>query len=313
MSNKVLLDTEYIKAEAQNLGFNACGIAKAEIVNQQHQSYFKQWLQNGCAAEMNYMYNYKDVRLNPQLLVEHARTIICVAYSYYPAHAFAESDWQLAWYAYGQDYHTIMRNKLMELFTLISHKYEGIVIQGRCFCDTAPLLEKYWAMQAGLGWIGKHTQLVIPHLGSAFFLGEIVLDQACTLYDTPMPSHCGNCTRCIDACPTQAIVSGMDARKCLSYLTIENRGEIPCEAAQRMSPYIYGCDRCLRACPHLSDSAQTKEPLFAPSSALLSMTPQRWSTLTIDEYRSLFKGSAVKRAKYEGLMRNIKAIKRIKP
>ena len=205
-----------------------------------------------------------------------------------------------------------MRQKLNSLLETLRHSTPEGTLQGRAFCDTAPVLERYWAWQCGLGWIGRHTQLVIPRAGSAFFLGELMLNLPADAYDAPFPTdRCGTCRRCIEACPTQALEEGrgLDARRCLSYLTIENRGGIPEEAAARMYPYFYGCDRCLRACPHLRSAPPATEPAFTPRPELLQMEEEDWMALDMERYRMLFKGSAVKRAKYEGLIRNLKALR----
>lgn len=306
-----MLSAERVKAEAQSLGFYACGMAPAEPVDALHAAFFTRWLREGRQGEMAYMANYADKRTDPSLLVEGARTVVSVALNYYPGEKLPEDRPQLSWYAYGQDYHDLMRQKLQALLSRLQacHIPSG-TLQGRCFCDTAPILERYWAWRCGLGWLGKHTQLVIPRAGSAFFLGELILNLPSDRYDSPMPPHCGTCRKCVDACPVGALseTEGLDARRCLSYLTIENRGEIPEEAAGKMAPYFYGCDRCLRACPHLSHATPTREEGLKPRKELLDMTAERWQQLTVEEYRALFKGSAVKRAKYEGLMRNISAM-----
>ena len=236
---KKLLSSERIKAKALRLGFSACGLAPAEAVDETVATAFRQWLADGCQAEMAYMQNYEDKRLDPRLLVEGARTVISVALNYYPATKIPENEYQIAWYAYGKDYHDVMKGKLKELFEFIekevsfSEETDSTIastnnigtytenyasapqapvsqtsaspLQGRIFCDTAPILERYWAWRAGLGWIGKNTQLIIPHAGSCFFLGEIFLDRKLDFYDHPLPSRCGNCTRCLDACPTKAL------------------------------------------------------------------------------------------------------------
>lgn len=294
-----------IKAEACRLGFSACGIASANIsANREHLS---QWLDKGYQADMRYLENNFDKRCNPQLLVEDARSIICVALNYYPQKKLQNGQLQFAYYAYGKDYHDVMKEKLKALFSYIN--MELLPVKGRVFCDTAPVLERYWAQQSGIGWIGKNTLLIIPHAGSYFFLGELVID-AELAYDSPIPNRCGNCTRCLDACPTKALESPylLNANKCLSYLTIENKDKIKEEYAFKMGNYIYGCDRCQRSCPWNRFATPNTINELQPSEAFLRMMPEDWKKLTIEEYRILFKSSAVKRAKYEGLMRNIKAI-----
>ncbi len=306
MESSITNLSTWIKAEAKRIGFNVCGIARAEAVNETHATAFRTWLHNDKQAEMSYMANHIEKRLDPRLLVEGAQSIISVALNYYPETKLPETEYLLAWYAYGKDYHEVMKEKLQALLTAI--QTAASEAQGRVFCDTAPLLERYWAWQAGLGWIGKNTQLIIPHCGSTFFLGEIVLNIPLT-YDQPMPNRCGSCIRCMEACPTHALEAPhqLNANRCLSYLTIENRGEITTDAAARMGNCIYGCDRCQQVCPWNRFAHPTTEAAFSPSCELLQMTRNDWHSLTVERYRQLFKGSAVKRAKYEGLLRNIKA------
>lgn len=309
MEKEKTLSATRIKAEASRLGFYACGLAPAQPVAPAHADFFKNWITQGRRADMAYLEGHEEKRLDPCLLVEGCQTVVSVAMNYYPKETIPDDRLQLSWYAYGQDYHQVMRNKLQALLATLQESYDGL--SGRAFCDTAPVLERYWAWRCGIGWIGRHTQLVVPHAGSAFFLGELFLNLPADHYDSPLTtSNCGNCTRCIDACPTRALSpgQGLDARRCLSYLTIENRGAIPPEAARAMHPYFYGCDRCLKACPHLRMTRPTSEPAFSPHPELLAMKEEDWLKLSLEQYRTLFKGSAVKRAKYEGLMRNLKAL-----
>lgn len=260
---------------------------------------------------MAYMERNIDIRLNPTLLVQGVKTIVSTALSYKPTTPIPDDKLQLAWYAYGHDYHDIVKQKLTQLLNTLKHLWP---VDGRAFCDSAPILERYWAWRSGLGWIGKHTQLVIPRCGSAFFLGELFLTLPADHYDTPLHNQCGKCTRCLDACPTKALTTqnGLDAHKCLSYLTIENRGEIPNEAAQKMYPYFYGCDRCMRACPHLTKKAPDADEALKPNPEILNMNEEDWLKLNIQQYQTLFKGSAVKRAKFQGLERNLNAIRKNK-
>jgi epoxyqueuosine reductase len=297
--------SQLIKAEALRLGFSVCGIAPAEAVSHETAQFFRHWLDEECHADMNYMANYLDKRLFPELLMEGTRSIVSVALNYYPEKRIADNRYQIAYYAYGQDYHRTIKEKLG---TLLEYIARIIPVNGRIFCDTAPILERYWAWRAGLGWIGRNTQLIIPHAGSYYFLGELFLDIDLD-YDTPQVSHCGNCMRCIQACPTSAIEAPyrLNAAKCLSYLTIENRGIIPPEYAARMKNYIYGCDECQKACPHNRFATPCNTADFQPAERLLNMGKADWQALTEEDYRRLFKGSAVKRAKYEGLKRNIRA------
>lgn len=323
--NISILSNKQIKTEAINgLGFSACGIVRPAAVDEETASHFRKWLAEGHHADMHYMEGYEDKRLDPRLLMPEAHSMICVALSYTPnlslsrnSHSsprggrvgastppLGEAGWglPLSYYALGKDYHNVMKQRLRQLA-------ENLSLKGyRVFCDTAPILERYWALQAGLGWIGRNHQLIIPHEGSMFFLGEIFCEEEVDVYDSPLDSKCGStCRRCLDACPTGALRDDgqFDARRCLSYLTIENRGDIPDEAAEKMGECFYGCDRCQLACPWNEKAKPTKVEEFQPSQALLDMDMEKWRNLTVEQYRSLFKGSAVKRAKYEGLMRNI--------
>ncbi|MCQ2220717.1 MAG: tRNA epoxyqueuosine(34) reductase QueG [Prevotella sp.] len=318
-----------IKTEAiKGLGFSACGIVRPDAVDEATAERFRSWLSNGYHADMRYMEGYEDKRLDPRLLMPEARSMICVALSYAPnlslfrnSHSSPRGGREgastpplgeagrglpLSYYALGKDYHDVMKQRLRLLA-------ERLGLSGyRVFCDTAPILERYWAVQAGLGWIGRNHQLIIPKAGSMFFLGEIFCEEEVDIYDKPIASKCGStCRKCLDACPTKALLPDgqLDANRCLSYLTIENRGEIPDEAAEKMGNCFYGCDRCQLACPWNSGAEPTKVEEFFPSQALLDMDMDKWRSLTIEQYRALFKGSAVKRAKYEGLMRNISKIK----
>lgn len=313
MDTEPILSAATMKAEARRLGFHRCGLAPAEPVDEAYAARYRDWLARGGQADMHYLEAHDDKRFDPRALVPGARTVVSVALNYYPATLLPPDGLQLAWYAYGRDYHDVMRERLAALMQAVRQSLPpqaAEALQGRCFCDTAPVPERYWAQRCGLGWIGKNGQLVIPRAGSTFFLGELFLTLPADRYDEPHPGRCGSCTRCIDACPTGALQLGapIDARRCLSYLTIENRGDIPEWAARSMDRCLYGCDRCQAACPHLRFAAATDEPDFRPSDELLRMTPADWQRLTEADYRRLFKGSAVKRAKYSGLMRNLQAL-----
>ena len=325
-----------IKVEAERLGFFACGIARAEPVDAETAAAVRGWISKGSQATMDYMANYTEKRLNPCLLVPGTKSIVSLSMNYAPAQTMPETEYQLAAYAYGQDYHDVMKAKLRQLAALIANKFEGEsdsevgenngdstaittsktdetnpepAGEIRVFVDTAPVLERYWAQRAGLGWIGKNHQLIIPRAGSMFFLGEVFLPYEFDSYDSPMPSRCGNCRRCIEACPTCAITDewGFDSEKCLSYQLIENRGELSEQAKQSMGSTIYGCDRCQTACPWNKFATPNTTPEFQPKSELLAMTKADWHNLTVEQYRALFKGSAVKRVKFDGLKRNISA------
>lgn len=293
--------TAYIKAEALRLGFDICGIAKAVPVPAEVAAAYNSWLQEGKHATMQYMQRNCEKRLDPTQLVQGCRSIIVVAMNYAPKQQIEG----IANYAQGKDYHKVVKDRLFLLLQSINSVCE---VQGRAFCDSAPVLERYWAREAGIGYIGRNRQLIIPGKGSNFFLGELLVDiELC--YDSPEQRNlCGNCTRCIDNCPGGALnEKGLDANKCLSYLTIENRGELPENIGEMMGNCFYGCDRCQAVCPHNKFSTPNDTPELQPSEALLKMTTERWQALSEKEYKSLFAESAVERCGYEQLMRNIKA------
>lgn len=297
------LSSERIKAEARSLGFSACGIARAERVEPWYEHTLRHRIAARQFAGMSYMYDHVEMRLDPRLLMPGAQSVVSLALSYAPAERI-RGELQIADYALGQDYHDVMKRMMRRLVASLD-----ITTGCRCLVDTAPIAERYWAWRAGLGWPGRNGQLIIPGAGSMFFLGEILLADALDC-DTPMPPRCGNCHACIDACPTHALTpAGEDfhAERCLSYQTIENRGPLSPEAAERIGTYIYGCDRCTRACPHNRLATPTTIDDFTPREALLNMRREDWQQMTEDDYRRLFRGSAVKRAKYAGLTRNIRA------
>lgn len=295
--SSAFLNSETVKAEALRLGFSACGLAPAEPVEEEYAQRFLKWLQEGRQADMQYMENHVDMRLDPRLLHPGVKTIVSLAMNYY----LDEHSTALSMYAQGKDYHEVVRQRLQQLLQTLG-------VEGRCFVDTAPVLERYWAWRTGIGWQGRHTQLIIPGCGSTFFLGELFLCAEADRYDTPLDRNCGNCLRCLEACPTHAISeNGLDARKCISYLTIENRGELPQDL--ELQECFYGCDRCQKACPHFQLAKNTQITEFQPSQELKNMTSDKWKQLTREQYQELFRGSAVKRAKYEGVKRNIDACK----
>lgn len=307
--------TEKIKAEAHALGFFACGVAEATAVDESEAASFRRWIAGGRHAGMDYMAAHEDKRLDPRLLMPGVKSIVCVAMNYSPAMRIPDGEYQIAAYAYGRDYHDIMKTKLHSLAAAVAalaatteDSIGNAAPSYRAFCDTAPVLERYWAERAGIGWRGRNRQLIIPGAGSMFFLGELFLDiRLC--YDSPMPARCGTCRACLDACPTGALGDdGLDAARCLSYQTIENRGDITPAAAAAMGDCIYGCDRCQQACPWNRFASPCSDPELQPAAELLAMTKEKWCGLSVEDYRRLFKGSAVKRAKYDGLMRNIRAV-----
>lgn len=297
-----------IKEYASNLGFDACGICKAEEVENSQQQYFNSWTNNFYQADMAYMERNREKRFNPALLVEDAKSVICLALNYYPQAKQPENHPQFAYYAYGKDYHDVVKDKLRQLFDYIKSIIPSV--EGRVFVDTAPVLERYWAAKAGLGFIGKNSMLIVPKKGSYFFLAELIINIELE-YDEPLPLLCGNCTRCIDACPTKAIVSPkvVDANRCISYQTIENKNSISPEIITDLNNRLYGCDICQQVCPWNRYAKPNETDEFNPSQAFLDLSYERMETLTEDEYRLIFKGSAVKRAKFSGLKRNLEALK----
>lgn len=303
-----------IKSEASRLGFFACGAARAEPVKGAHADTLLRWIGAGAYANMDYMARNAEKRLNPSLLMPEVKSIICVALNYTPAQRIPEGEYQLAYYAYGRDYHDIMKSKLHALASACEFPIY------RAFCDTAPVLERYWAVRAGIGWIGRNHNLIIPHAGSMVYLSELFVSEEIDEEDgdnrhrtdnnDTLFNHCGSCHACVDACPTKALTVDGEcfyAERCLSYQTIENRGPLSDVAARAVGNTIYGCDRCQQACPWNRHSPPCTEPALQPTEELLSMKREDWRSLTEEDYRRLFKGSAVKRAKYEGLMRNIEA------
>lgn len=310
MSSDVLKSNN-LKAEALSVGFSHCGVVPAEPVDEAYMAHYEQWLRNGWQGDMHYMEDHLALRRDPRLLLPGARSVVSLLMSYNPG--LEPTQKGIAWYAQGRDYHDVIRQRLR---TLVGQTVAPVFTEGevkgafRICVDTAPVMEKYWAWRCGLGWIGRHTQFVVPGEGSAFFLAELLLTFEFDHYDAPrypVPYHlgCGTCRRCLDACPTHAITdSGLDARHCLSYLTIEHRGSLPDDVRPLIRECFYGCDRCLRACPHYR-AIPTAVPEFRPTAELLSMSDADWAGLSLERYRQLFRGSAVKRAKYEGLLRNL--------
>ena len=296
-----------IEEEALRLGFTACGFAKAESVNEEAARVLDHWTANGCHAGMGYMERNRHLRIDPTQLVPGCRTLIVVALNYYPKQLLPKEGYQIAYYAYGKDYHRVVKDKLHQLLNYIKTLVPGT--EGRAFCDTAPLLERYWAVKAGLGFIGLNRQLIIPGKGSYFFLGVLAIDAELQVASHNNPLSCGNCKRCLIACPTKALtVDGIDCRRCLSYLTIEHRGPIPDEMAQRLGRRIYGCDTCQQVCPHNRNARPTEEDAFDISPEVTTLSPEDWHEMTPEQYKKLFKHSAIERAGYEGLKRNVNAV-----
>ena len=297
-----------IKEKAKKTGFDACGIAQVATADSEA-LFFDRWLKEGNHAGMAYMENHREIRLNPTGLVEGAKTVISVALNYYPEQKLPPEAPHIAYYAYGKDYHFVIKEMLNELWSAVTGQTDTGT--ARFFTDSAPILERYWAWKAGLGWIGKNTNLIIPGKGSFFFLGEIVTSLEADHYDMPQKDRCGSCSRCLEACPTEALEGPrhLNARKCLSYLTIENRGEIPAEQAACLGNRLYGCDTCQEVCPWNRFARPTRIEAFRPAPALLSLRKEDLKGFSREEYNRIFAKSAVKRAKYEGLIRNIHNLK----
>ena len=301
--------SQLIKKEALRLGFSTCGFAKADFLEDEAPR-LEQWLKDGYHGEMQYMENHFDMRLDPRLLVDGAKSVISLSYNYFPEQQQNSDSYNLAKYAYGQDYHFVVKAKLKELYSFIQEEIGEI--DGRAFVDSAPIMERSWAEKAGLGWNGKHSLLIQKELGSYFFLSELILDLELE-YDVPFTTdHCGTCTKCIDACPTEAILPNntVDGSKCISYFTIELKNEIPNDIKGNMEDWMFGCDICQDVCPWNRFSTPHKEPLFSPHPELLEMTKIDWEEITEDVFKKVFKKSAVKRTKFSGLQRNIQFLKK---
>lgn len=290
-----MLRHDDIQRMAKEVGFDACGIVRLHMVSDTEMERYDRWIATGMSAGMKYMSKHREIRRDPTLLLPDARTIICLAKSYTPNQTVAG----FAHYAHGSDYHDILRLRATDLAERLTCDSYRICV------DTAPLFERYWAAEAGLGWIGRNCQLIIPHCGSEYFLCEILTTQDIDTADTPIEERCGTCSRCIDNCPTGALQADrtIDARRCNSYLTIEHRGEwtdhVPSKGC------LYGCDICQMVCPWQHFAKPTSEAAFHPSPQLSAMTDKDWMQLTETQFSELFRHSAVKRAKYQGLKRNI--------
>ena len=297
----------FIKSHADRLGFLSCGISKVTFLEEEAK-HLENWLDKNYNGKMAYMANHFDKRLNPALLVDDAKSVISVLVNYYPEEdLFKDKEIKLSKYAYGNDYHQVIRKCLNELIEII--KEEVGEVNARCFTDSAPVLDKAWAERSGLGWIGKNANLISTKKGSFFFIGEIIIDLELE-YDLPALDHCGSCTKCLDACPTEAIVQPqlVDGSKCISYLTIELKDEIiPEKFKDQTEGWMFGCDICQDVCPWNRFSIAHNNPAFTPHPELGETD---WNELTKETFNTLFKNSAVKRTKFEGLKRNIKFLKK---
>ena len=297
--------SETIKTEAKNLGFIFCGIARAEFLEEEAPR-LEAWLKKGMHGEMQYMENHFDKRLDPRLLVDGAKSVISLGLNYYTENTQADPlAPKISRYAYGDDYHHVIKHKLKELLHFINDTIGEV--GGRAFVDSAPVLDKAWARKAGLGWMGKNANLINKKTGSFFFLAELIVDIELEYDIEPTEDHCGTCTRCIDACPTEAIVAPyiVDGSRCISYLTIELKNEIPAEFTDKMDNWMFGCDVCQDVCPWNKFSVLHNEPAFTPHPELLGMNKKDWEDITEEVFQKVFKNSAVKRTKFSGLKRNI--------
>ena len=282
----------------------SCGISKAGFLEEEA-PHLENWLNNNMNGQMSYMENHFDKRLNPTLLVDDAKSVISLLLNYYPSELQNENSYKISKYAYGQDYHHVIKEKLKELLYFIETEIGEV--SGRAFVDSAPVLDKAWAAKSGLGWVGKNSNLITQKVGSFYFIAELIIDLELE-YDSPTTDHCGSCTACLDACPTEAIVAPyvVDGSKCISYFTIELKDNLPQEMKGKFNDWMFGCDVCQDVCPWNRFSKPHNEPLFEANSDILNFSKSDWEEITVDTFRKVFKNSAVKRTKYEGLLRNIK-------
>ncbi len=307
--NKSFVHTQLIKEKAIALGFSACGIAKADYLSDQAEK-LEKWLAQNLHGEMSYMANHYDMRLDPRLLVPGAKSVISLSYNYFTTDQQTdETAPKISMYAFGKDYHTVVKEKLKQLLTFMREQIGDI--DGRCFVDSAPVMERVWAERSGIGWIGKNTLLLTKAKGSYFFLAEIICDVE-LMPDSPVTNYCGHCTKCIDACPTEAIYAPyqLDATKCISYLTIELKApQLPTTMKGKMNDWMYGCDICQQVCPINARAKPHAEQQFQPKDELLNKSKKEWEEITEEVFHSLFSQSAVKRTRFQGLKRNILFLK----
>ncbi len=296
-----------LKTESKRLGFLSCGISKAGFLEEEAPR-LANWLNKNRNGQMTYMENHFDKRLNPTLLVDDAKSVISLLLNYYPSEIQNPDSYKISKYAYGQDYHHVIKEKLIELLNFIQTEIGDV--SGRAFIDSAPVLDKAWAAKSGLGWVGKNSNLITQKVGSFYFIAELIVDLELE-YDAPTTDHCGNCTACLDACPTEAIIAPyvVDGSKCISYFTIELKDNLPQEMKGKFDDWVFGCDICQDVCPWNRFSKPHNEPLFQTNKQLLSFSKSDWEEITKDTFQKVFKNSAVNRTKFEGFIRNINFIK----
>jgi len=299
--------TTLIKQHAKRLGFEYCGISKADFLEEEAPR-LEKWLNNNMHGEMKYMENYFDKRLDPRLLVDGAKTVVSLLLNYYPEKEQNPDAPKISKYAYGSDYHFVIKEKCKTLIDILKEEIGDV--NGRCFVDSAPVMDKAWAQKSGLGWVGKNSNLINKNSGSFFFIAELIIDVELE-YDGPVKDYCGTCTRCIDACPTNAIVAPyvVDGSKCISYFTIELKENIPADYKNKFDNWAFGCDVCQDVCPWNRFSKAHTEPLFNNNSDLLDWDAKQWQEITQEVFSKVFKNSAVKRTGFKGLKRNIDFLK----
>jgi epoxyqueuosine reductase len=303
-------NTTLIKSEAKRLGFDYAGISKADFLEEEAPR-LENWLNNNMHGQMSYMQNHFDKRLDPRLLVPGAKSVISLLLNYFPSEDQTDTSApKISKYAYGKDYHDVIKEKLNLLLEFIRENIGEV--DGRAFVDSAPVLDKAWAKKSGLGWIGKHSNLINKSSGSFYFIAELIIDLDLE-YDGAVKDYCGTCTKCIDACPTDAIIAPyvVDGSKCISYFTIELKENIPNDVKGKFDNWTFGCDVCQDVCPWNRFSKPHSEPLFQANGELLNMKKEDWYELTEETFKRVFKGSAVKRTKLSGLKRNLEFIKEI--
>lgn len=289
------------------MGFLSCGISKAGFLEKEAPR-LENWLKNNYHGQMSYMENHFDKRLDPTLLVQGAKSVVSLLLNYYPPELQRDDSYKISKYAYGKDYHHVIKEKLKSLLFSIQEQIGEV--SGRVFVDSAPVLDKAWAAKSGLGWIGKNSNLITKKVGSFYFIAELIIDLELE-YDPPTTDHCGSCTACIDACPTQAIVAPyqVDGSKCISYYTIELKDNLPEDMKGKFDDWAFGCDVCQDVCPWNRFSSPHNEPLFSPNPELLSFSKSDWEEITNDTFQKVFKDSPLKRTKLTGLKRNVNFLK----